>query len=137
MQMRAEGEAVEPEGWVEVEEGKLDGRMFAMRAVGRSMEARIRDGEFCVMRAGVAGSREGRIVLVEHRGVEDPENGGAYSIKRYHGEKTATEDGGWRHERIVLEPLNGEFAPIEIPEEASGEFRMVAEWMERLKVKVE
>lgn len=84
-----------------------------------------------------AGSREGRIVLAEHRGVEDPENGGAYSIKRYHGEKMATEDGGWCHERILLEPLNGEFAPIEIPKEASGEFRVLAEWMERLKVKVE
>ena len=129
------GEEVEPEGWVEVEGGRLDERMFVVRAVGRSMEPRIHDGDLCVMRAGVEGSREGRIVLAEHRGAEDPEGGGAYSIKRYHSEKAATEDGTWRHDRIVLEPLNPEFAPIEIPEEAAGEFRVVAEWVERVKAR--
>ena len=110
--------------------------MFAVRATGLSMEPRIRDGDLPVMRAGVVGSREGRIVLAEHRGAEDPDGGGAYSIKRYHSEKTATPDGSWRHERIVLEALNAEFAPIAINEAVAAEFRGGAEWVERVRVTI-
>ncbi|MBR4189994.1 MAG: hypothetical protein IKQ55_08540 [Kiritimatiellae bacterium] len=129
-----DGEAVEPEGWVEVEGARPDRRMFAVRAAGRSMEPLIRDGDFCVMRAGVEGSREGRIVLAQHRGVADPESGGAYSIKRYRSEKRATSDGSWRHERIVLEPLNRDFDAIEIGEEDADGVRIVAERVEGVRV---
>ncbi len=130
------GEEVEPEGWVEVTGGgKLDERMFVVRAMGRSMEPRIHDGQLCVMRAGVEGDREGRIVLAEHRGLEDPDGGGAYSIKCYHSEKAEPEDDSWRHTRIVLKPLNPEFAPIEIPAEAAEEYKIVAEFVERVNVK--
>lgn len=62
----------------------------------------------------------------------DPEGGGAYSIKRYHSEKVMTED-SWRHERVVLEPLNPEFQGIEIAEEDAGEIRVVAEWLRVLE----
>ena len=40
--------------------------MFVARIAGRSMEPRIPDGSLCVFRAGVTGSREGRLVLVEY-----------------------------------------------------------------------
>ena len=129
-----DGEAVEPEGWVEVEGARPDRRMFAVRAAGRSMEPLIRDGDFCVMRAGVEGSREGRIVLAQHRGVADPESGGAYSIKRYRSEKRATSDGSWRHERIVLEPLNRDFDAIVIGEEDADGIHIVAERVEGVRV---
>lgn len=44
----------------------------------------------------------------------DPEGGGSYSIKRYHSEKAADDENGWRHTRVVLESLNPEIADIEI-----------------------
>ncbi len=98
------------------------------------MEPLIRDGDFCVMRAGVEGSREGRIVLAQHRGVADPESGGAYSLKRFHSKKVASADGSWRHERIVLEPLNRDFEAIEIAPEEAEDFKIIAERVENVKI---
>ena len=123
-----DGEAVECEGWVKVEGcGRLDDRMFVVRASGRSMKPKIHDGDLCVMRANPQGTRQGKDVLAEHRGVADIETGGAYSIKRYSSEKVAAEDGSWRHERIILSPLNHEYDPIVIDGDSEGDYRIVAE----------
>jgi SOS-response transcriptional repressor LexA len=90
------------------------------------MEPRIADGSLCVFRAGVTGSREGRLVLVEYLG------GGAndrHTVKRYHSQKHREDDGSWRHETIRLEPLNPEFEAWELdPEE--DRFRIVAEFVQ-------
>ncbi len=124
-----EGEPVEPEGWVKVENcGRLDDKMFVVRAEGRSMEPKIHDGDLCVMRKYEGGSRNGEIVLAQHRDFSDPESGGAYSIKRYSSEKVEEEDGSWHHERITLSPLNREFEPIVIDANEDGEFAVVAVW---------
>jgi phage repressor protein C with HTH and peptisase S24 domain len=106
--------------------------MFVARIAGRSMEPRIPDGSLCVFRAGVTGSREGRLVLVEYLG------GGAndrHTVKRYHSQKRERPDGSsdaiWEHEMIRLEPLNPEFEAWELnPEE--GRFRIVAEFVQVL-----
>ena len=124
-----EGEPVEPEGWVKVENcGRLDDKMFVVRAAGRSMEPKIHDGDLCVMRKYEGGSRNGEIVLAQHRDFSDPESGGAYSIKKYSSEKVVEEDGSWHHERITLSPLNREFEPIVIDANEDGEFAVVAVW---------
>jgi SOS-response transcriptional repressor LexA len=128
-----DGEAVEPQGWVEADIGrKLDGKMFVVRASGRSMEPKIRDGDLCVMRVlgpDSGGTRNGKIVLAQHRDTSDPETGGAYSIKRYSSEK-APDGNSWRHERITLSPLNPDFSPLsfgpDTPEEA---LKIVAEFI--------
>ncbi len=39
--------------------------MFVAEIAGHSMQPTIPDGSLCVFRYGVAGSREGRLVLVE------------------------------------------------------------------------
>ena len=123
-----DGEAVECEGWVKVEGcGRLDEEMFVVRASGRSMEPKIHDGDLCVMRANPQGTRQGKDVLAEHRRMDDPETGGAYSIKRYSSEKVATDDGSWRHERIILSPLNRDYEPIVIDEDSDGDCRIIAE----------
>ena len=110
-----EGREVEPDGWVRVENcGRLYEGMFVVRASGRSMEPKIHDGDLCVMRRYEGGSRNGEIVLAQHRESFDPESGGAYSIKKYSSEKVATDDGSWRHERIVLHPLNPAYGDIEM-----------------------
>ena len=92
------------------------------------MEPRIPDGSLCVFRAGVTGSREGRLVLVEYLG------GGAndrHTVKRYHSVRRQHSDGTWAHESILLEPLNPEFEAWELaPEE--DRFRIVAEFMQVL-----
>jgi SOS-response transcriptional repressor LexA len=102
--------------------------MFVARIAGRSMEPRIPGGSLCVFRADVAGSREGRLVLVEYLG------GGAndrHTVKRYHSRKRQQPDGTWAHQTIELQPLNPEFEAWELnPEE--DRFRIVAEFVQVL-----
>jgi phage repressor protein C with HTH and peptisase S24 domain len=117
------------EGWEEVPLGlRPTPAMFVARIVGRSMEPRIPDGSLCVFRAGVTGSREGRLVLVEYDG------GGAndrHTVKRYHSVKSQRPDGTWVHGTIRLEPLNPEFESLDLdPEE--DRFRIVAEFVQVL-----
>jgi SOS-response transcriptional repressor LexA len=121
-----ENQEVTEEGWEEAPPGlRLHPGMFVARIAGRSMEPRIPDGSLCVFRAGVAGSRQGRLVLVEYLG------GGAndrYTVKRYHSEKLQRPDGTWGHERIRLEPLNPEFEAWDLDAE-EGRFRIIAEFV--------
>ena len=91
------------------------------------MEPRIPDGSLCVFRANPQGSRQGKIVLVQHRGVSDPETGGAFTVKRYRSEKSVDEQGRWRHKRIVLEPINPEYQPITLQPRSEGDVVIVAE----------
>ena len=128
-----EGEEVECEGWVKVEGcGRLDDQMFVVQASGRSMEPRIHDGELCVMRKYSGGSRQGKIVLAQHRDCYDPDTGGAYSIKQYASEKVATDYGAWRHEKITLVPLNPKYSPIIVEENGGDECKIVAEFVRTL-----
>jgi phage repressor protein C with HTH and peptisase S24 domain len=128
-----ENHEVTEEAWEEVPSGlHPTPAMFVAQIVGRSMEPRIPDGSLCVFRAGVTGSREGRLVLVEYLG------GGAndrHTVKRYHSVKRQEPDGSpeaiWGHESIRLEPLNPEFEAWELtPEE--DRFRIVAEFVQVL-----
>ena len=126
-----QGQAVDPEGWVEATGiGPLDDRMFVARAVGRSMEPRIRDGDLLVFRRDPVGTRQGMIVLAEHRGHLDPETGGAYTVKKYSSEKQPdTSSAEWRHSRIVLSPTNPDYKPIVLTPKDENDFRVVAEFI--------
>ena len=93
------------EHWVALPDGAPPQRgLFVAQVVGESMNRRVPNGAWCVFRANPGGSREGRIVVVQHRAIDDPETGGRYTLKRYHSEKVADPDGGWRHLRITLKP---------------------------------
>jgi type I restriction enzyme, R subunit len=109
-----ENRPVEEEGWVEVPDSFHSRQgMFVAQVVGRSMEPRIPDGSYAVFRPTPAGSREGRILLVELEGDVDPELGTGYTLKRWHSEKSANRsDDEWEHTSIRLESLNPEFEPL-------------------------
>ena len=116
--------------WVEVDTGRsLRPGMFVAQVVGRSMEPRIPDGAYCLFASPVTGTRQGRTVLVRLRDAVDPDTGERFTVKRYRSEKTADED-GWRHVRIVLEPSNPEFPPIELNTDDEGSVAVVAELVE-------
>jgi phage repressor protein C with HTH and peptisase S24 domain len=123
-----ENQEIREEGWEETPSSlRLTPEMFVARVVGHSMEPRIPDGSLCVFRAGVQGSRQGRLVLVENRG----EAQDSYTVKRYQSRKQQLPDGSWSHESIRLEPLNADFEAWELdPEE--DRFRIVAEFVQLL-----
>ncbi len=117
------------EGWEEVPAGlHPTPAMFVARIAGHSMEPRIPDGSLCVFRAGVTGSREGRLVLVEYLGGGTNDR---HTVKRYHSVKRQRPDGTWDHATIRLEPLNPEFEAWDLsPEE--DRFHIVAEFVQVL-----
>ena len=124
-----EDREVESEGWVKAPPNlRLSSDMFVARVVGRSMEPRIPDGSLCVFRAGVVGSRQGKLVLVERFGTT--ETSARYTIKRYTSQKRQREDGTWEHASVRLEPLNKEFEGFELNE---GEARVIAEFVQVLE----
>ncbi len=119
-------------GWVEVESRhRLRPGMFVAQVVGKSMEPVIPDGAWCLFRAPVDGTRQGKTVLVQLRDATDPETGQRYTVKRYESEKTKDGD-SWRHERITLKPVNSDFEPIVLTGVDEGELQVVAELVEVL-----
>jgi DUF2075 family protein len=106
--------------------------LFVAQVVGESMNRRIPNGAWCLFSANPTGTREGRVVVVQHRSIADPETGGRYTIKLYSSEKVRADDGEWRHQRITLRPDSDrpEFEPIVIEIENGDEsLRVVAEML--------
>ncbi len=123
-----EDREVESEGWVKAPPNlRLSPDMFVARVVGPSMEPRIPDGSLCVFRAGVVGSRQGKLVLVERFGTT--ETSARYTIKKYTSKKTRTGEEQWEHRSVRLEPLNPAFEGFELIE---GEARVIAEFVQVL-----
>jgi SOS-response transcriptional repressor LexA len=115
-------------GWAEPAGISIKPGMFIARVCGHSMEPKIRDGSWNLFRRCPQGSREGRIVLVQFNSMGDPENGGRFTVKKYHSQKTITED-SWHHEQIELLPLNPDFSPIPVAPHEGSEMVVVGEWV--------
>ena len=96
------------------------------------MAPQIYDGEYCVFRANPVGTRNGKIVLAQYRGPEDPETGGSFTVKRYSSIKVAVSDGGWKHSEIRLEPLNADFEPIILAPESEYDVQIIAVMVTKL-----
>ena len=125
------GEMVEKLGWIKADGiSRLNMNMYVVQASGHSMEPRIHDGDYCVFNRSLAGSRQGKIVLVQHHNYDDDDFGGAYSIKVYSSKKSYDEFGGWQHEKIELIPYNKDYKTIVLtPENGDEEFRVVGEFV--------
>ncbi|MBL7130905.1 MAG: DEAD/DEAH box helicase family protein [Candidatus Omnitrophica bacterium] len=125
-----EGSDVHEEGWVKANIGrKLNKKMFVAKVTGHSMEPLIPDNSYCVFRADVVGSRQGKIVLAQHHDIRDVDTRSRYTIKRYKSEKKFGKDDTWRHEKIILEPLNKEYDPIILSNNVEGKFKIIAEFV--------
>lgn len=107
--------------WINVskEIPHLDKSMFVVRAMGNSMKPKINDGDYCVFSRYTGGSREDEIVLIEGYNIKDYDSDNvACTIKKYHSEKRATED-GWEHTCIKLIPLNKDYESFYLDPEDS------------------
>ncbi|MDQ7780951.1 MAG: S24 family peptidase, partial [Planctomycetota bacterium] len=112
---------------------KLARGMFVAKVIGKSMEPTIPDGAYCLFRSPVEGSRNGRIVLVQHREIHDPETAGSFTVKRYESVKAPDKTGAVGRPQVRLHPLNPVFEPIEISPSDEDEVQVVAEFIEALK----
>ena len=92
---------------------KPNENMFVVHAKGDSMMPKIHNGDLCVFERYTGGSREGEIVLAQVFGKDDDYLCG-YTIKKYHSEKTVSND-SWEHLKIELLPINTDgYSPIVI-----------------------
>ena len=118
-------------GWTEAPGAKLKPGYFVARVVGKSMEPLIPDGSWCLFRPCAAGSREGRILLVQFNTLGAGENGGRFTVKKYHSDKTVTDD-GWRHSSVQLLPVNPAFEPITLEPEDVSDLTIIGELVAQL-----
>lgn len=97
---------------------------FLARVAGRSMEPLIPDRAWYLFHTGVTGPLEGRIVLIQHRDIRDPETDGAYALKRLGGIEVDAEGVSVR-----LESLNPEHPTYRVRLNALEELRAIAEFV--------
>lgn len=102
--------------------------LFVAQVVGESMNRRIPNGAYVVFRARPQGSREGKVVLAQHRSVHDVDLGGHFTLKVYHSAKTHDEDGSWKHSRVILKPdsTDPSYKPIVLEDVADGDVTILA-----------
>lgn len=115
-------------GWLRVEHRPLQQGLFAAQVVGHSMEPGIPDGAWCLFRPCPVGSREGRLLLVQLHQHCDPEDGGRYTVKRYHSVKQLSDD-GWTHQTIELQPLNPAYRTLQLTADEIEDVRILGEFV--------
>ena len=116
--------------WVELPDSfRTKPGQFVARVVGESMNRRIPNGSWCLFNLKPAGTRQGKVVLVQHRNIEDPDTGGQYTVKLYESEKIIGEEEDWQHSRITLKPDSTEsiYQPMVFVEESVEELVVIAE----------
>lgn len=95
---------IEDYKWIKPSKGiKLSEDLFVCQVVGESMNKIIPNGAHCIFRKYSAGTRSGKIVLVEHTNYLDSDFGSHYTVKEYESSKYEDEN-GWSHQRIILKP---------------------------------
>lgn len=116
--------------WVELPDYyRPQSGMFVAQVIGESMNSRIPNGSWCLFRANPQGTRNGKIVVAQHRSISDPEFGGSFTVKRYSSKKEQSANGDWRHILIELTPDSSDpsFKSLVFGPESAGAISIIAE----------
>lgn len=108
--------------------------LFIAQVVGESMNRRIPNESWCVWRLNPGSGTAGRVVLAQHRNIQDPELGGTYTVKLYEPETAVSRDGAEHVTRVTLRPdsTDPRFEPLVFEALQDGELSVVAELVEVL-----
>jgi SOS-response transcriptional repressor LexA len=103
---------------------------FVAQVCGESMNRRIPNGSWCLFREPSVGTRDGKVVLVQSRSVQDHDNGGQFTVKIYRSEKVASEE-LWSHQVISLEPdsFDSRFKALVLTGDEQTDLRVVGEFV--------
>ncbi|WP_051234301.1 S24 family peptidase [Halomonas halocynthiae] len=126
----SEMQIADAEHWVELPDFmRASPDLFVSRVVGESMNRRIPNGAWCLFRANPSGTRQGKVVVVQHRAIEDPDHGGSFTIKLYQSEKVE-EYGEFVNQRIVLKPQTNAFGYKDIVlEDELEDLKVIGEFL--------
>jgi type III restriction enzyme len=114
---------VRPKSHIVVEKG-----MFVAQVHSSAMEPLIPSGSYCLFRPALPGTREGKILLVRHSGIEDPATGGRYTIRKWFTNPDST--GGFT--RISLRGISADTPVIQLEPRSTDEIEVLAEWVRTL-----
>lgn len=119
---------------IEGPENRSNNDYFACKIVGESMNRVIPNGSTCLFKLYTGGSRNGKIVLIENRDIQDSDFNSAFTIKTYSSKKSHSEE-SWKHTSIVLRPnsFDNSYQDIIISEENASEMRVVGEFVKILE----
>ena len=119
---------------IEGPENSSNSDYFACRIIGESMNRVIPNGSICLFKPYKGGSRNGKILLIQNRDLQDPDFNSAFTIKTYSSEKIVTDE-NWEHTSIVLRPnsFDSSYQNIIITEQNAPEMRVVGEFIKILK----
>jgi superfamily II DNA or RNA helicase/HKD family nuclease/SOS-response transcriptional repressor LexA len=119
---------------IEGPENSSSNNYFACRIIGESMNRVIPNESICLFKEYTGGSRNGKIVLVENRDIQDPDFNSAFTIKTYSSEKSVSEE-TWGHTSVVLRPnsFDSSYQNIIITEENASVMRVVGEFVRILE----
>lgn len=100
--------------------------LFACMVQGESMNKVIPNGSICLFRKYNGGTRNGKIVLVEHSSIQDSDFGSGYTVKEYRSKKN-TQENKWVHQSIILAPLSFDtkYKEIELTEDELSSFKVI------------
>ena len=113
--------------WVELPESyKPTKEHFVCKVTGASMNKIIPNGSWCLFKKDPGGSREGKVVLVQHYNIQDSEYASGYTIKTYESKKVVKEE-EWSHKKIILKPnsYDPDYQPIELNDDELSTLKVV------------
>jgi hypothetical protein len=123
-------EAIQPVGWFDAGIRSHSQDYFATFVTGESMSPRIKNGSLCLFRHYQGGSRQGKIFLIQARGLKDVETGESFVIKKY---MRVTPPRQNSHEEtpsvIHLVSENPQFPPIVLVGLSDEEITTIAEFV--------
>mgnify|MGYP006279436125 CR=1 FL=1 len=127
----SEEQHIEGHDWVELPDSfRPQPGHFVTRVVGESMNRLIPNGRWCLFKAQPGGTRQGKVVIVEHRDIRDPDTGTSCTVKVYQSRKMISEE-GWEHEKVILRPhstFEG-YRPITLEPDESRGLRVIGEFV--------
>lgn len=103
---------------------------FVAQVVGESMNKRVPNGAWCLFNANPGGTRNGKVVLVQHRAIEDPDHGGCFTVKLYRSEKTMSGD-ELVNEKVILMPVTSShgYSDIVIEDDDLHDLSIIGEFI--------
>jgi len=101
---------------------------LAVQNSSLSSNRRIPNSSWCLFREVSDGSRNGKVVIVQSRDIQDPDTGGQYTVKIYRSEKTVAEN-SLSHQCIRLEPdaLDFNFEPLILVPDTVNQLRVIGD----------
>lgn len=127
----SEEQQADDSDWVELPDSfRPQPGHFVTRVIGESMNKRIPNGAWCLFKANPGGSRNNKIVIVQHQDIQDQDTGASYTVKLYTSNKISHGD-QWRHSKIVLQPDSNKegYHELVFDNESVGKLRVIGEFV--------